>query len=89
MKSWPVCFAVYRDVYCNVKKLSKTYQAFAQPSLLYINIGMNDATEEIWKTSLGLGYHELKISEFHSKGISVFPIKSHELEERRYKPLKE
>lgn len=63
MKSWPVCFAVYRDVYCNVKKLSKTYQAFAQPSLLYINIGMNDATEEIWKTSLGLGYHELKISE--------------------------
>lgn len=70
-----MCFAVYGDVYCNVKKLPKTYQAFAQPSLLYVNIGMNDATEEIWKTSLGLGYHELKISEFRGKGIPFFQLK--------------
>lgn len=33
---------------------------------------MNDATEEIGKTSLELGSHELKISEFGGKDVSFF-----------------
>lgn len=43
---------------------------------------MNDATEEIRKTSLELGSHELKISEFGGKDASLFSIKSHDLEKR-------
>lgn len=57
-------------------------QAFAQYLLLYVNIGVNDAGEEIGKTSLGLGSHELKLSEFGGKDISLFPIINHGLEER-------
>lgn len=49
------------DTYGNVKKPSKIYQTFAQYSLLYINLGRNDATEEIWKTPPRLGSHELEI----------------------------
>ena len=69
----------FRDIYGYVKKPSKTFQTFAQYSLLYINIGLNDATEEIWKIPPGLGSHELKISEFGGKAISIFPTKSHDL----------
>lgn len=54
-----------------MNKLSKICCTCAQYSLLYINIGMNDATEEIWKTSLGLESPELKISEFGGKDISL------------------
>lgn len=74
----------FRGMYWNGEQLFKTYQAFAQYSLLYINIGAKDATEEI-RTSLGHGSHALKISEFGGKDISPFPIKSHDLEERGYR----
>lgn len=57
-------------------------QAFAQYLLLHVNIGVNDAAEEIWKTSLRLGSHELKLSEFGGKNISRFPFINHDLEER-------
>lgn len=71
-----------RHMYWNEKTLSTMNQAFAQYLLLYVNIGVNDAAEEIGKTSLGLGSHELKLSEFGGKDISLFPIINHDLEER-------
>lgn len=40
---------------------------------------MRDATEEIWKIPPARGSHELKISEFGGKGVSIFLIKSHDL----------
>lgn len=51
----------FENMYGSMKKPSKTFQTFAQYSLLYINLRLSDATEEIWKTPTGLGSHELKI----------------------------
>lgn len=59
-------------MYGNVEKTSKTIQTFAHYSLLCINIGMSDATEEIWKTPPAREGHELKISEFGGKDTSSY-----------------
>jgi len=60
----------FGDMHGNVKKSPKAFQTFAQYSLLSVNLGLSDATEEIWKTPPGLGSHELKMEEFGGKGIS-------------------
>lgn len=56
-----MCCSIFQGYVWKCEKPSNTFQTFAQYSLLYINIGMSDATEEIWKTPPALGSHKVKI----------------------------